>query len=92
MATGLESDAGAAEVHALIWQRYAPLVQEGTMFWNASGLRFHAGLFSGAQLDLESLAALLTPAASRSRRRTRRERRPRTAAGSCCTTSPTRSG
>jgi paraquat-inducible protein B len=58
-ATDLESDAGAAEVHALIWERYAPLVQEGTMFWNASGLHFHAGLFSGASLDLESLAALL---------------------------------
>jgi paraquat-inducible protein B len=58
-ATGLEDDAGAAQVHAVIWQRYAPLVQEGTMFWNASGLRFHAGLFSGATLDLESLAALL---------------------------------
>jgi paraquat-inducible protein B len=58
-ATGLEDDAGAAEVHAIVWQRYAPLVQEGTIFWNASGLRFHAGLFSGATLDLESLAALL---------------------------------
>ena len=59
MATELESDAGAAEVHALIWERYAPLVQEGTMFWNASGLRIHASLFSGATIDLESLAALL---------------------------------
>ena len=58
-ATGLEDDAGAALVHALIWQRFGPLVQEGTMFWNASGLHFHAGLFSGATLDLESLAALL---------------------------------
>jgi paraquat-inducible protein B len=60
LSTGLESDAGAAEVHALIWERYAPLVQEGTMFWNASGVRFHAGLFSGASVDLESLAALLS--------------------------------
>ena len=59
MATGLEKDAGAAEVHALIWERYAPLVQEGTVFWNASGLRLHASLFSGATIDLESLAALL---------------------------------
>ena len=59
MAVGLESDGGAAEVDALIWERYAPLVQEGTMFWNASGLRFHAGLFSGASVDLESLASLL---------------------------------
>jgi paraquat-inducible protein B len=59
IATGLESDAAAAEVHVLIWERYAPLVQEGTMFWNASGLRVHASLFSGATLDLESLASLL---------------------------------
>ena len=59
VATGLEGDAGAAEVHALIWERYAPLVQEGTVFWNASGLRVHAGLFSGATVDLESLASLL---------------------------------
>jgi paraquat-inducible protein B len=58
-ATGLADDAGAAQVHALIWQRYAPLVQEGTMFWNASGLHFHAGLFSGATVDLESVASLL---------------------------------
>lgn len=59
VATGLEGDAGAAEVHALIWERYAPLVQEGTVFWNASGLRVHASLISGATLDLESLASLL---------------------------------
>jgi len=58
-ATTLESDAGAAEAHALIWERYAPLVQEGTVFWNASGLQIHASLFSGATIDLESLAALL---------------------------------
>ena len=57
--TGLKRDAGAAEVHALIWERYAPLVQEGTVFWNASGLRLHASLFRGATLDLESLASLL---------------------------------
>jgi paraquat-inducible protein B len=58
-ATTLESDAGAAEAHALIWERYAPLVQEGTVFWNASGLQIHASLFSGATINLESLAALL---------------------------------
>jgi paraquat-inducible protein B len=59
IATGLESDAGAADVHVLVWERYAPLVQEGTVFWNASGLRIHASLFRGATLDLESLASLL---------------------------------
>lgn len=59
LATGLEDNASAAYIHALIWQRYAPLVQEGTVFWNASGLHFHASLFSGATLELESLASLL---------------------------------
>jgi hypothetical protein len=58
-AIGLEDDAASALVHAVIRQRYAPLVQEGSVFWNASGLRFDWSLFKGASLDLESLKALL---------------------------------
>ena len=58
-AIDLEDDAAAVLVHALIRERYAPLVQEGSMFWNASGLRFDWSLFKGASLDLESLKALL---------------------------------
>jgi paraquat-inducible protein B len=58
-AIDLEDDAAAVLVHAVIGRRYAPLVQEGSMFWNASGLRFDWSLFKGARLDLESLKALL---------------------------------
>jgi len=58
-AIDLEDDAAAVLVHAVIRERYAPLVQEGSMFWNASGLRFDWSLFKGASLDLESLRALL---------------------------------
>ena len=58
-AIDLEDDAAAVLVHGLIRERYAPLVQEGSMFWNASGLRFDWSLFKGASLDLESLKALL---------------------------------
>ena len=58
-AIDLEDDAAAVLVHAVIRERYAPLVQDGSMFWNASGLRFDWGLFRGASLDLESLKALL---------------------------------
>jgi paraquat-inducible protein B len=58
-AIGLEDTASSALVHALIRERYAPLVREGSLFWNASGLHFNWGLFKGASLDLESLKALL---------------------------------
>jgi paraquat-inducible protein B len=58
-AIDLEDDAAAVLVHARIRDRYAPLVQEGSLFWNASGLRFDWSLFKGASLDLESLKALL---------------------------------
>jgi hypothetical protein len=46
-------------VHAVVRQRYAPLVQEGSVFWNASGLHADFSLFSGASIDVESLKALL---------------------------------
>jgi hypothetical protein len=58
-ATGLEDGATSALVHAVIRPRYAPLVQEGSLFWNASGLRFDWSLLKGASLDLESLRSLL---------------------------------
>jgi paraquat-inducible protein B len=43
----------------VIRPRYAPLVQAGTVFWNASGVRFDWSLFKGASFDLESLKSLL---------------------------------
>jgi len=54
----LAPGATAADVHLLIRKRYAPLVQAGTVFWDVSGVRMKAGLFSGIKVDLESLQAL----------------------------------
>lgn len=49
--------------HVLIFinieDRFAPLVTEKSRFWNASGIDFKFGLFSGAKLRTESLEALL---------------------------------
>lgn len=58
-AIGLEDGRSSVLVHVAIRERYAPLVQDGSMFWNASGLRFDWSLFKGTSLDLESLKALL---------------------------------
>jgi paraquat-inducible protein B len=53
---------GAADnviIHADIAHQYAHLVRKNSVFWNASGISIHAGLFSGAQINLESLQSLL---------------------------------
>jgi paraquat-inducible protein B len=42
-----------------IEKRYAPLVRKNSVFWNASGISVHAGLFSGVQVNTESLKAIL---------------------------------
>ncbi|WP_257254120.1 MlaD family protein, partial [Endozoicomonas sp. SESOKO3] len=42
-----------------IEDRYAPLVTKKSQFWNASGVDFHFGLFSGASIRTESLEAVL---------------------------------
>ncbi len=59
--TGYELAATADQVliHVEIQKRYAPLVRENSVFWNASGISVHAGLFSGVQIDTESLKAIL---------------------------------
>jgi paraquat-inducible protein B len=58
-ATGLQDGAATVLLHAVIRPRYAPLVQAGTVFWNASGARFDWSLFKGASFDVESLKSLL---------------------------------
>jgi paraquat-inducible protein B len=56
----LSSNATAAEIHVIIWQRYAALVRTGTAFWNASGISVRGGLFKGMEVDFESLRALVS--------------------------------
>jgi paraquat-inducible protein B len=49
--------------HVLIYveiePRFAPLVRENSVFWNASGIDVHFGLFSGAEIHTESLKSIL---------------------------------
>ena len=45
-------------IHATIHEKYAPLVRENTVFWNASGIGVDIG-FSGLQIQTESLESLL---------------------------------
>jgi paraquat-inducible protein B len=59
VATGFEDNSAAVFIHAVIDDRYAPLVREDSVFWNASGLHVDFSLFKGASLDVESLKALL---------------------------------
>jgi paraquat-inducible protein B len=49
--------------HVLIYvdieHRFAPLVRENSVFWNAGGINVHFGLFSGAEIHTESLKSIL---------------------------------
>jgi paraquat-inducible protein B len=56
----LGDDAREIIVHARIGQEYAPLVRVDSVFWNAGGINFHVGLFSGANISAESAQTLLT--------------------------------
>jgi paraquat-inducible protein B len=55
----LSPNAGAADIHILVWQRYAGLVRSGSAFWNASGVDVKGGLFKGMEVEVESLRALV---------------------------------
>jgi hypothetical protein len=55
----LSDDASFVALHVAIEPRYAPLVRSKSVFWNASGIHASFGLFSGADIDIESLSALL---------------------------------
>lgn len=50
----------SADVHVLIFQRYAGLVREGSAFWDTSGVNVKAGLLKGIEVDIESLRAIAT--------------------------------
>jgi paraquat-inducible protein B len=56
----LSSNTASADVTLLIWQRYAPLVREGSAFWNSSGIAVKGGILKGLEVEFESLRALAT--------------------------------
>ncbi|MFN2645470.1 MAG: MlaD family protein [Burkholderiales bacterium] len=56
----LAPNALSADVHVVIFPRFAALVREGSSFWDVSGLNVNAGLLKGIQIELESLRSFIT--------------------------------
>lgn len=55
----LSPNTAAADLHVIVDRRYAPLVREGSVFWNTSGVSAKASLTKGLDFELESLRSLL---------------------------------
>ena len=55
----LAPDSTCVWIHININEHYAPIVTTNTRFWNVSGVRVNAGLFSGVDIKTESLEAIV---------------------------------
>ena len=55
----LSNTAERVDVFINIAKRYAPLVNSGSKFWNTSGINIEAGIFSGINIDSESIETLI---------------------------------
>ena len=55
----LASNAEHVDIFINIDKRYTPLVTDQSKFWNVSGFKLDAGLFSGVNLNAESIETLL---------------------------------
>jgi paraquat-inducible protein B len=56
----LSNTASNVVISARIREEYAPLVRLDSEFWNAGGINFHAGLFSGVQISAESAQTVIS--------------------------------
>ena len=56
----LSPTADTVNIYINIFDRYAPLVSQQSKFWNTSGIRIDAGVFSGVSIDAESIETLLS--------------------------------
>ncbi len=56
----LSSTADKVNVYINISNRYAPLVNATSKFWNSSGFNVDASIFSGVNIDSESIETLLS--------------------------------
>lgn len=56
----LADDASRVVIIARILKDFAPLVRTDSKFWNAGGIRFNFGLFSGLQVSAESAETLVS--------------------------------
>jgi paraquat-inducible protein B len=55
----LADSADQVQIYLNIHQEYAPLVQENSKFWNYSGIHIEAGLFSGVNIDTDSMESIM---------------------------------
>ena len=58
----LAPNAASADIHILVYSRYAGLVRAGSAFWNASGVQASGGILKGIEVEIESLRTLYTGA------------------------------
>jgi paraquat-inducible protein B len=58
LSTGLAADAVSVEARVYILPEYKHLVRRGSVFWNAGGVRFRAGV-SGLDLRIDSLESVV---------------------------------
>ena len=56
---GLSKSADAVNVFINISKPYSPLINAGSQFWNTSGITIEASVFSGINIDSESVETLL---------------------------------
>jgi paraquat-inducible protein B len=56
----LSKNANLVEAHLTIWRRYSPLVRSSSKFWPVTGFDVKGGIFSGIQMQLSSLKALVS--------------------------------
>ena len=56
----LAPNSASADVHVLIFRRYAGLVRDGTAFWNSGGASFVANLRDGVRFEMDSFRSVVT--------------------------------
>ena len=56
----LAPNALSADIHIVIYPRYAALVREGSAFWDVSGVNVRGGILKGVEVQFESLRAFIT--------------------------------
>jgi paraquat-inducible protein B len=59
LGSDLASDGKHVEIYINVWPQYSTYVNSKSHFWNVSGVRVKAGLFSGVKVDTESLESVL---------------------------------
>jgi paraquat-inducible protein B len=55
----LAPNSASADVHVLIFRRYASLVRDGTAFWNSGGASFVANLRDGVRFEMDSFRSVV---------------------------------